>query len=128
MKTFAEAGSAGASQISSAATVPVKIVGGTLSKIGSAIVSVTPNPVRVVVSLAWSYMPDLNSPFVVVIMMVQFASDIQWYKRMGRLLWRMLTGKGRDAACDFCDEVRIQKIYHASRRNSRTKHDTCSKS
>ena len=48
--------------------------------------------------------------FVLVMMMVQFASDIQWYKRMGRLLWKILTGSGRDAACAFCDEVRLPKV------------------
>ena len=105
LNAVAEAGSARVSQVSSVVMVPVNVVGGALSKVGGAIVSVTPYPIRVIVSFVWSFMPDLDSPYVVVIMMVQFASDIQWYKRMGRLLWKMLTGSGREAACDFCDEV-----------------------
>ena len=46
-------------------------------------------------------MPEFDSPVVIVIMMVQFASDIQWYKRMARLLWKMVSGSGKEAACDF---------------------------
>jgi len=112
INAVAEIGSAGMDQVSSAAgvagevaMVPVNVVRGAFSQVGAAIASVTPAPIRAVAAFAWGFMPEVDSPLVMVIMAIQFASDIQWYKRMASLMWKMLTGSGREAACDFCDEV-----------------------
>lgn len=97
--------SAAASKVTSVAMVPVNIVSNALAQVGAAIASVTPGPIRALAEFVWSFLPDMDSPMVVIVMAVQFASDIQWYKRMASLMWKMMTGSGREAACDFCDQV-----------------------
>ena len=111
LSAAAEASSVGLAKVSSAAgrvaavaLVPVNIVN-TFAQVAAAIVAVTPTPIRIVVGWVWNFVPSFDSPFVVVIMVVQLASDIQWYKRMANLLWKMMTGSGREAACNLCDEV-----------------------
>lgn len=120
INAVAEVGSAGLDKMSSAASVagevamlPVSAVRGALSQVAAAIGSVTPAPIKAVAAFAWSFMPEVDSPFVMIIMAIQFASDIQWYKRMASLMWKMLTGSGREAACDFCDEVADLSILRA---------------
>jgi len=112
INAVAEAGSAGLGKVSAAASsagevamVPVNVLRSALAQVGAGVAAVTPAPLKAVAAFAWSFMPEIDSPFVVVIMAIQFASDIQWYKRMASLVWKMMTGSGREAACDFCDEV-----------------------
>ena len=97
--------SSAAGRIAAVALVPVNIVGNAFAQVAAVIVAVTPTPIRIVVGWVWTFVPSVDSPFVVVIMVVQFASDIQWYKRMANLLWKTMTGSGREAACNLCDEV-----------------------
>jgi hypothetical protein len=108
LNAVTEVGSRGMETVTSVAMTPVNIVGAALSKVGSAIAVLTPYPIRVVAGYLWSWVPEIESPFFLVVMMVQFASDIEWYKRMTRLLFKMMTGSGREAACDFCDEMITQ--------------------
>uniref|UniRef100_A0A7S4UTK0 C2 domain-containing protein n=1 Tax=Guillardia theta TaxID=55529 RepID=A0A7S4UTK0_GUITH len=54
---------------------------------------------------AFSVLPSIPAPWMVVAMVVEFASDIQWYKRMTSLLWQTILGRGKEARCSLCDEV-----------------------
>ena len=93
--------SAGMKTATAVVLLPVNIAGAAFARVGAGISAITPYPIRLAAAWIWGFMPEFDSPVVIVIMMVQFASDIQWYKRMARLLWKMVSGSGKEAACDF---------------------------
>jgi hypothetical protein len=102
---LAETVSAVTSPVVSVATMPFKFVGNVMLRVLAAVASVTPYPIRALVAWAWSFMPEVDNPVVFFLMVTSLRKQINYYKSHAHMLYKILTGDGREAACDLCDEV-----------------------
>eukprot|EP00961_Rhodomonas_salina_P073175 983120-Rhodomonas_salina.1 len=56
----------------------------------------------------FAVIPDVP-PWMIVGMLINYAANIQTYKRTAFLVWKLLKGGSQQAGCALCDEI-VERI------------------